>query len=320
MNKSNEIITLVETSGLETKTATTLKERFLPFFEQADEWKTKAEQLVVTDVSQVAEMKLAREARLALKQIRVNADKTRKELKEDSLRYGRAVQGIYNVIEYHILPIEQHLEQQEKFVEIQEANRKAKLKAEREAQLLPFSEFVPFGLDLGGMSDENYVKTLNGAKLQFEQKIEAENKAREAELQRQKAEAEERERIRIENEKLREEAAIKEKQLAEERARLQAEIEAKAKIEAELKAKEEAEERQKREAILAEQAKIKAQKEADRKAKAAPDKIKLDLLAQQIQAIVIPETVSDEAKAIVSDVEVLLTKVVAYIIDKNSNI
>lgn len=342
MNNSNELITLVETSGLESKTATTLKERFLPFFEQADEWKKKAESLVVSDATQIAEMRMAREARLALKAIRVNADKTRKELKEDSLRYGKAVQGIYNVIEYRILPIEQHLEQQEKFVEIQEANRKAKLKSDREAELLPFSEFVPFGLDLGGMSDEDYVKTLNGAKLQFEQKIEAENKAREAELQRQKAEAEERERIRLENERLREEAALKEKQLAEERskaeaerkaieekarqerliaeARLKAEVEAKAKIEAELKAREEAEKRRQQEAMMAEQAEIKARKEAERKAKAAPDKIKLENLAQQLEDMAFPDVKSDEAVTVINDVKQLITKVCVFIREKNAKI
>jgi len=38
-------------------------------FEQAEVWKGKAEKLVVTDISQKEEMKQAREARLALKNI-----------------------------------------------------------------------------------------------------------------------------------------------------------------------------------------------------------------------------------------------------------
>lgn len=177
VEKTNQLVEVVDQSGLEVQTAKSLKENFLPFFEQAEEWKKKSEELIVTDVSQVREMKMAREARLALKDIRVNADKTRKALKEDSLRYGKAVQGVYNVIEYLIVPIEKHLEEQEKFAEIQEAKQKAELKSKREMDLMPYSEFVPFGLDLENMSDEDFQKTLNGAKLQLQAKVDAEKKA-----------------------------------------------------------------------------------------------------------------------------------------------
>ena len=198
---TNELVQVIEGSGLEVATANYIKEQFIPFFDKAIEWRQKAEALVVTDISQTREMKMAREARLALKEIRVSADKTRKQLKEDSLRYGKAVQGVYNLIEYLIAPIEKHLQEQEDFVVIQEVKRKAEIKASREVELQPFAEFVPFGLNLGEMSEEDYVKTLNGAKLQLQAKIEAEQKAEAERIAREKAEAEERERIRIENER-----------------------------------------------------------------------------------------------------------------------
>ncbi len=263
---TNELVKVVETSGVEPQTATTLKESFLPFFEQAEEWKRKAEALVVTDATQVHDMKMARTARLALKEIRVNADKKRKELKEDSLRYGKAVQGVYNVIEFLIAPIEKHLQEQEDFVAIAEAKRKAELKASREMEIQPFAEFVALGLNFGEMTDEDYAKTLNGAKLQLQAKIEAEQKSEAEKIAKEKAEAEERERIRIENKRLKAEAEAKEKQLAEERAKAEAErkeLEEKARkekaaAEAKLKAEAEAKERQ-----LAEE---RAKAEAERKA------------------------------------------------------
>ncbi len=211
---TNELVKVVETSGVEPQTATTLKESFLPFFEQAEEWKRKAEALVVTDATQVHDMKMARTARLALKEIRVNADKKRKELKEDSLRYGKAVQGVYNVIEYLIAPIEKHLEDQEKYAEIQEAKRKAELNILRKNEIQPFVEFIPYELNLGELSEEVYLKTLNNAKILFQAKIEAEKKAEAERIAKEKAEAEERERIRIENKRLKAEAEAKEKQLA----------------------------------------------------------------------------------------------------------
>lgn len=177
---TNELVQVIEGSGLEVATANYIKEQFIPFFDKAIEWRQKAEALVVTDISQTREMKMAREARLALKEIRVSADKTRKQLKEDSLRYGKAVQGVYNLIEYLIAPIEKHLQEQEDFVVIQDVKRKAEIKASREVELQPFAEFVPFGLNLGEMSEEDYVKTLNGAKLQLQAKIEADQKAAES--------------------------------------------------------------------------------------------------------------------------------------------
>lgn len=90
---------IVAETGLEKETANMIVARFVQFMEQIAEWETKAKTLVVTDVAQIEEMRQAREARLILKNIRVDADKVRKELKEDSLRYGRAVQNVYNAIE-----------------------------------------------------------------------------------------------------------------------------------------------------------------------------------------------------------------------------
>ena len=287
---TNELVKVVETSGVEPQTATTLKESFLPFFEQAEEWKRKAEALVVTDATQVHDMKMARTARLALKEIRVNADKKRKELKEDSLRYGKAVQGVYNVIEYLIAPIEKHLEDQEKFAEIQEAKRKAELNIARKNEIQPFVEFIPYELNLGELSEDVYAQTLKNAKILFQAKIEAE----------QKAEAEERERIRIENKRLKAEAEAKEKQLAEERA----------KAEAERKARKEAEAK-----VIAEQ---KAKALLEKKAKAAPDKAKLNDFAKMLDELTLPELKSEEANKVLSDAKTLLQKVSTFIREKSS--
>lgn len=187
INSSEQLVQVITESGVEATTAKTLQDSFLPFFNQAQDWAEKASKLVVTSADQVQEMKNARAARLALKEIRVNADKARKLLKEDSLRYGRAVQGVYNVIEYLIVPIEQHLEKQENFVKIQEAEQKAKLKLQREDELRPYSQYVPFGIDLSEMTTENYQIILNGAKLQFEAAIEAKQRAEKERVERENA-------------------------------------------------------------------------------------------------------------------------------------
>lgn len=193
--KKSELVQLIETSSLEEQTAVMLREKFLPFYNQATEWKEKALALVVTDINQTDEMKQAREARLLLKDIRVDADKLRKELKEDSLRYGKAVQGIYNFIENLITPIEEHLLKQEKFVEIEEIRIKRELCDKRITELKPYEEFVPLGIDFGNMIEEDYQKFLNGVKLQLKDKIEQEKKE-----EQEKTELEQRKKKHIDRE------------------------------------------------------------------------------------------------------------------------
>lgn len=324
MTTQTEIAVVIEQTGLEKQTGDRIQMQFQPLFEKAKEWREKAEAIVVTDVSQKHEMKMAREARLALKEIRVNADKTRKALKEDSLRYGKAVQGVYNVIEYLIVPIEKHLEEQEKFVERKEAERKAAVKASREMDLQPFAEFVPIGIDLANMLEEDFEKLLTGARLQQEQKIAAEKKAEEERIAKEKAEAEERERVRLENEKLRKEAEEREKALAAERAereqerkeaeeKLRKEAEEKAQLEEELKAKKEEEERQRREELARVETERLAKEEAERKAQAAPDREKLLVWVEALRAVPTPTVTTKEAKEIVKDSHTWLLETINHI-------
>lgn len=288
MSETNELAKVINESGVEQSTALTLQNSFLPFFERAREWKEKAESLVVTDASQLREMKMAREARLALRDIRIEADKTRKALKEDSIRYGKAVQGVYNVIEYLIVPIEKHLEDQEKFAERLEEKRIAALHEERLEALRPYMEFVPYALNYGTLTEEAWLKVYNGAKMQHEAKIEAERKAEQERIEREKAEAAERERVRQENERLRKEAeeAEKKRKEAEEKARKERE-EAERKLAEQKRLAYEAarKEKEKAEAALAEERRKAAEKLAIEQAaaKKLADELKAKQEAEELE-------------------------------------
>ena len=117
---TNELFKIVESSGLEKTKAAFVLEKFQDYFKIADEWEKKAKVLSVTSPQQVAEMKMAREGRLFLRAKRIDIEKARKELKEQSLREGKAIDGIANVLKALIEPIEEYLDRQERFVEIQE--------------------------------------------------------------------------------------------------------------------------------------------------------------------------------------------------------
>ncbi len=174
----NQLIKVISDSKVEQSTALSLQNAFLPFYDNLLSWSEKAKTLVVTDASQVREMKMAREGRLALRDIRIAANKKRIALKEDSTRYGKAVQNVYNLIDDLCTPAEKHLEEQEKFVEIQEENRKAELKAIRTAELAPYMEFSGCVIySLGEYTEDEYQKILSDCKEALENKIAEEAQA-----------------------------------------------------------------------------------------------------------------------------------------------
>lgn len=334
MNEQNQLAQIVNESGLEKTKAQVLLDNFSNYFQIASEWENKSKILLVTDESQITEMKMAREGRLFLKEKRIAVENTRKQLKEQSLREGQTIDAIAKILKNLIEPIEEYLEKQEKFKEIKEANEKAYRK-EKRVKILTDLQFDFTYTDLLNMPEDQFCSLVLKLENERDARIEAEKKAERERVEREKAEAEERERIKIENERLKKEAEereriaeierkknaeILEKQRkeAEEKARI--EREKQAKIEAELKAKADAE-RKERERIEAElkakkEAEEKAEKEriaSERKAANAPEKEKLIAFSNAINNLHRPEFKTHEAIAIMQNIETLLTKTVNYI-------
>ena len=117
-NQENQLEKIVKDSNLESTKAKYILDNFKDYFDLASEWEMKAKTLVVTRDDQVAEMKMAREGRLFLREKRLAVESSRKKLKEQSLREGKAIDGIANVLKALIVPIEEHLDRQEHFVEL----------------------------------------------------------------------------------------------------------------------------------------------------------------------------------------------------------
>lgn len=232
----NNLVTCVEQANLSSVEQQTLLEKFSSFFIKAEEWEKKAREIVVTSEEQESEMKMARIARLELKNIRVDVEKTRKELKEESLRKGQTIDAIAKIIKNTIEPIEDYLLQQENFVQIQEEKRLNERFENRVKQLAPYEYDAT--INIRSMSDKdfnNYVQLLEVAR---QQKIEEEK------LEEERKKKEEAERVAMvqENERLRLEAVAREKALEKERAERESERLAQQKIlEQEKAAREKAE-------------------------------------------------------------------------------
>lgn len=153
---------------------------------KAKSWEIEAKSIVVANGDDLATMKRARELRLKLRELRVDANNRRKALKEDVLLRGRAIDGFYNVIAYLITPLEKHLQEQEDFVKLAQE----KMLNERfERRLAEISQYTdnPLAFSLRELSNDAYAAILQSTKDGYEARI-----AREAQ---ERAEREEQERI-----------------------------------------------------------------------------------------------------------------------------
>lgn len=348
-NKLAPLVLTLE-PGLEQDTQQSLLSAFQGFYASADEWRAKALSIQITRPDQIREMKLARETRLALREIRIKADKRRKEMKEDSLRRGKAIDGAFNMLAHAIEPLERHLLEQEQFIIRMEEERKAKLKIEREDALRPFADVSLY--QLGEMDEATFSQLLETNRLGYAarkaeaERIERERIEAEERAKREAVEAAERARIRAENERLKAEREAAEVAAKAEREAAQAEvrriaennrkereaIEAKAKaereaIEAKAKAEREAaaaQARKEREAREAAEAALKA-KEAEeqrkrdaalaaaRAAAAAPDREKLAKLAANIRALEIPTLTTAAGREIQDLIQTQVTKFAVWV-------
>ena len=228
-------------------------------------------EIISLDIESIETAKKARELRLLIQKNRTQGiNQWHKVTKDYFLKGGQFVDAIKRMEVEVNERMEKQLEEIENYQAKKEAERKEALRVERLDILEPYSEFVPFGIDLSNLSDDDFQKTLNGAKLQYDAKIEAERIAEEKRLEAEKLEAEriaeekriEAERIeaqRLENERLKKEAEARELELQKERAKIEAERK-KAEAEAE-KIRKENEAKLKAE----QEEKLKLQQELERK-------------------------------------------------------
>jgi hypothetical protein len=329
-------------SGLSDDKQRTLCETFNPFMAEVQTLKETAETVEVASVEDRENMALARATRLELKKIRVDCEKRRKELKEASLREGKAIDGMANIIKFIIVPLEERLQEQEDYAKRIEKERLERLAQERTAALTAYEIDVTH-FNLAQMEQEAFDQLLETSRIGYEAKqkaeaeerarqererLEAEKKAEEERLAREKAEVEERQRLqreRKEAEKRAEEEATERKR-AEEQARKEAE--AREHAEAELKARREAEERriaeeeerkrqeqerlererkEQERAEAAERERIRQEEEARR---AAPDKVKLAQFAEVLDDLELPQMQSAKAIEALLRVKELISKAV----------
>lgn len=354
--ESKELQLVVEGAGLETSQVENLMKSYAGSFQEAKKVVNEFKAIVVTSVDQTDLMKKAKDGRKQLKEIRVGVEKTRISLKEQSLREGKAIDGMANIIKALIAPVEEHLEKQEKFAELKEAERIAKKHSDRIEKLSLLVADVSL-YNLKDMTDEAFDNLIK----QSEEAKEAKKK----ELEKIEADRIEWERKqKVLNDRTIELAPYKmllvegieeldidttdeeyskmfsdckkamvahnkeqeriKKENEELKKKAEADRVAKEELEKKLKDEKEAQEKKEKEARDAEEAKKKADEErirledeAKKKAILAPDKEKLLELAKNIELITMPNVASREAGDVIKGIEQDLKVIVSHLIERS---
>ena len=320
VRQSDELTRVIRNTGVSAETVESLKSAFVPIAIEAEAAISEARSIVINGEPKVSEAKAAAGARRRLKDARLTCERTRKSIKEDSLRKTKAIDGVAGYIAAQIEPEESRMQEIEDYEARQIEARKAKFKRDREAALQPYIADLSF-YQLGEMPQSAFDQLLESSKTAHEARIAAAAKAEADRLAKEKADRQERARIAAENARLKAEADARElaakaerdraaKELAAAQAKAKREreaVEAKAREErraAEAKAQREREAaaealRQEREARAkleaaaqakadAEAKRIAAEQEAVRKAAAAPDNAKILAVAAVVRAVVVP--------------------------------
>ncbi len=280
----NELTISKELAGLEKSKARQIEAVFAPMVKMLKEFEATYDEIAALEINPDT-CKKAKRLRLDIAKVRIDADKVRKEQKEEYLRAGGAIQGVYNILKFAVADKEEKLKDIETHYERIEAEMKARLQAKRELELVKYDVDGP-ALALGAMKALVWDNFLSGAKANHEAVIAAEKKAEEDRIEAERKAAEEREKIRLENERLKKEAAeatkvkaATEKKAAEEReiqeVQIREEREARAKLEREI-AEEKAEAARRQADEMAREYKAKE------KERLAPDKEKLTIIATDV--------------------------------------
>lgn len=317
----SELEVILKEQNVAKANAEALIEAFGAPFTEAGEILKSYKEIVVTDKKQLREMSAAREKRLILKKIRVGVENKRKELKEDALRTGKAIDGVAKYIKETILPAEEYLELQENFAKLQAEKEAQELLQTRMNKIDKYSESAYY--NLAELSDEQFETLLAEVKKKHEDDIKAEKEAEAKRLADIEAEKQRQIEIEKENARLKKEAELAEIEREKERAAERKVQEAKdAEIEAERKKRQEIEKAEAdRKAKEYEEQRL-AKEAEDKKLREellAPDKDKLIQFSRALDMIrteKLPAVKSNQAQELVNYTRDELKRLAEYLTNK----
>jgi hypothetical protein len=286
----------IRNAGLKLDPAHPIIQTFMPLCADVRTLVAASAGISVTDESQTAEMEQARDARLAIRKVRIAAEKARKDFKEDTLRTGRAIDGIAKLVSEVAEPAEARLLDMEEFAKRAQERRDEQIKRDRIEEIRATGA-DPYQFNLDGMNEIHYQNLIRDCRAAKQVRDEQARAAKEAAEAAAKTKQEEDARIKAENARLAEENRRTAEAL---RIANKAKADAEAivrKNEADAKAKADAEAR------------------AARKAARAPDAEKIKSVSLALVQLIpnLPTCKSDDGKRAMHEVGLLIAGLVQKI-------
>lgn len=170
--------------GLEESKAKQIKAVFAPMIKMLENFEEKYKEVTELEISP-DKCKRAKRLRIDISKVRTEADKVRKTQKEEYLRAGNAIQGVYNILKYAVADKEEKLKDIETHYERIEEAKKEQLQIDRQAELEKYEADGEF-IDLGNMPDEVWKNYFAGVKNNYESIKVAERKAEEERIERER--------------------------------------------------------------------------------------------------------------------------------------
>lgn len=164
------------------------------FSEKLPIWKSQVDSIVITSPSQVRDMKLAKETRLAIRSTRLDFEKKveeQRELAKSKMQQFKTEDDLWRraflLMETSIKSLESELQAKENFAKLWEAQNRAKLNEERKAALSDYAGFYTAPVELADLTADAFTQILQQAKdlkeadrVQKEQEAEQKRKDEEA--------------------------------------------------------------------------------------------------------------------------------------------
>lgn len=179
---NNQLQVILKEQHVPKAQADALIEAFGGPFNEVGEILADYQTIKVTDVNDTATMTKARVKRLALKKARTTVEGKRKELKENIVKQGRAIDSVARFVKEVIAPAEEYLQLQEDYAKL-EAKRVAEAKrADRIARLSKYPVDPDF-YNLDAITDEAFddiIAKLEAdrlAAIEHQKNVEAQQKA-----------------------------------------------------------------------------------------------------------------------------------------------
>ena len=169
-----------ELQVIEKSKAEAIRATFEPMVAMLQEFEDAYNSVITASKKEITEelTNAARRLRLDIGKVRIEAEKLRKEQKEEYLRAGKAIDAVNNILKWVVTDKENRLKEIEDYFEIQEQLRLEKLQNDRAEKLSKYVEDAG-ERNLASMDEDVWKAYFSTKKQEYEDRIAAEKKAEE---------------------------------------------------------------------------------------------------------------------------------------------